>query len=158
MSYWTAPHGLHITNATPDDAIRLAEIHAQGFFRGWSESEFERFLDDRAILTHVACDAKRRIRGFMMVRVAADEAEVLTVAVEKSMRRKGLGKALLAAMFEALRMTPATKLHLEVEEHNKDAIRLYQGRGFSKVASRPGYYPGPDGSRVGALVMQVDLG
>ena len=158
MKLWMAPAGLHIEPGQMRDARELARIHATGFYRGWPEVEFASFLGEASTPVYVACDSKRRIAGFALIRIAADEAELLTIAVEPKWRGKRIGQALLRAAFDDLLMSPAQRMFLEVSEDNKAAIRLYQGQGFKTVSTRKGYYPKPDGSAATALVMARDLG
>jgi ribosomal-protein-alanine N-acetyltransferase len=106
----------------------------------------------------VACDARRRIAGFALIRIAADEAELLTIAVDPKWRGKRLGHALLRAAFDDLLRSPARRMFLEVSEDNGAAIKLYSREGFATISSRKGYYPKPDGSQATALVMARDLG
>ena len=155
---WMAPAGLHIEPGRAGDARDLARIHAQGFYRGWSAGEFDSFLAEPATPVYIACDARRRIAGFALIRIAADEAELLTIAVDPKFRGKRIGQALMRAAFEDLQLTPARKMFLEVAEDNVAAIRLYKGEGFVTTATRKGYYPRPDGSQATALVMMRDLG
>ncbi|MBU1306682.1 MAG: ribosomal protein S18-alanine N-acetyltransferase, partial [Alphaproteobacteria bacterium] len=158
IKLWMAPAGLHIEPGQTKDADDLARIHAKGFYRGWSSVEFASFLSERDTPVYVACDAKRRIAGFALVRIAADESELLTIAVDPKWRGKRIGQALMAAVFTDLLMSPARRMFLEVSEDNVAAIRLYEGQGFATVSSRKGYYPKPDGSAATALVMARDLG
>lgn len=158
MKLWMAPGGLHVEPADGRDANELARIHAQGFFRGWPSEEFASFLADPASPAYVACDARRRIAGFALIRVAADEAELLSIAVDPKWRGKRLGRALLEAVFADLMMSPVRRMFLEVDEQNVAAIRLYRRLGFADVGTRKGYYPRPDGSAATALVMARDLG
>lgn len=158
IKLWMAPGGLHIEPGQTRDARDLAAIHAKGFYRGWSSTEFASFLSERDTPVYVACDAKRRIAGFALVRIAADEAELLTIAVDPKWRGKGLGHALLQAAFDDLLMSPARRMFLEVSEDNVAAIKLYERHGFARIASRKGYYPKPDGTAATALVMARDLG
>lgn len=155
---WMAPGGLHIEPGQTQDAERLAAIHAKGFYRGWPSAEFASFLSERDTPVYVACDAKRRIAGFALIRIAADEAELLTIAVDAKWRGKGLGRALMRAAFNDLLMSPAKRMFLEVSEENAAAIALYKGLGFTVIAQRQGYYAKPDGSAATALVMATDLG
>ncbi len=91
--------------------------------------------------------------GFILARVAADEAEILTIAVSPELRGQGLGGALLeAAMAEAARRGAAA-MFLEVSADNHGAQRLYERHGFGQVGLRQRYYA--DGSD--ARVMQRDL-
>jgi ribosomal-protein-alanine N-acetyltransferase len=158
MKLWMAPAGLHIEPGQARDARELARIHATGFYRGWPEAEFTSFLSERDTPVYIACDAKRRIAGFALIRIAADEAELLTIAVDPKWRGKRIGQALLRAAFDDLLMSPATRMFLEVSEDNQAAIRLYQGQEFKVISKRKGYYPKPDGSAATALVMARDLG
>ncbi len=154
---WMAPHGLHIEPAEARDAPALATIHAQGFHRGWSREDFASYIAGRDTPVYIACDAKRRITGFAMLRLAADEAELITVAVDKGWRKRGIGRALLSAVIEDLRMTPARRLFLEVAADNPAALKLYARHGFAKLSERQGYYARPDGRPATAIVMARDL-
>jgi ribosomal-protein-alanine N-acetyltransferase len=155
---WLAPNGLHIEPAEAGDAERLAKLHAQGFFRGWPVADFVGFLSEKSTPAYVACDAKRRIAGFAIIRLVADESELLTIAVDPKWRGKGVGKAILDAVFADLMLSPARKMFLEVDEQNQPAIKLYKKLGFATISSRKGYYPRPDGTAATALVMSRDLG
>jgi ribosomal-protein-alanine N-acetyltransferase len=154
---WLAPNGLHIEPAETRDADVLAKLHAQGFHRGWSREDFASYIAGRDTPVYVACDAKRKIAGFAMLRLAADEAELITIAVDKGWRKKGVGKALMRALFDDLAMTPARKLFLEVAADNPAALRLYAANGFAKISERQGYYARPDGRPATAIVMARDL-
>lgn len=155
---WLAPNGLHVEMAEPGDAGALAKLHAASFYRGWPREDFAGFIADKHCPTYIACDAQRRIAGFALIRIAADECELLTIAVDPKWRGKTVGRAILKAVFADLMLSPARRMFLEVEEQNAAAIRLYEGLGFSTISRRKGYYPRPDGSAATALVMARDLG
>ena len=158
IKLWMAPAGLHIEPGKMADADELARIHAKGFYRGWPTAEFASFLGERDTPVYIACDAKRRIAGFALIRIAADESELLTIAVDPKWRGKRIGEALLKAAFDDLLMSPAKRMFLEVSEDNANAIKLYRRQGFETISSRKGYYPKPDGTAATALVMARDLG
>jgi ribosomal-protein-alanine N-acetyltransferase len=156
---WLAPGGLHIEPAGTADADAIARLHAQGFYRGWPREDFAAYLaDPERTPAYVACDAKHRVAGFAMLRIAADEAELMTIAVDPKRRRKGLGASLLAAAFDDLLMSPAKRLFLEVAADNSAAIALYRRHGFAEIGRRDGYYARPDGKPATALVMSRNLG
>ncbi len=92
--------------------------------------------------------------GMLLARVAADEAEVLTLAVVPERRQQGLGAALLARAASEARQLGAARLFLEVSTRNPAARGLYQRTGFVQVGRRRAYYA--DGSD--ALVMSRPLG
>lgn len=82
-------------------------------------------------------------RGAMLLaRVAADEAEILTLAVMPAARRRGLARALLAAAAAEAAGRGAAALFLEVAAGNLPARALYGAAGFTQVGLRPRYYPG----------------
>ncbi|MFS3134204.1 ribosomal protein S18-alanine N-acetyltransferase [Gluconacetobacter sacchari] len=91
--------------------------------------------------------------GFVIGRVAADEAEILTLAVAGTARRRGLGRALLDWLAGQVAARGAARLILEVSEGNEAARALYRGAGFTEIGRRRAYYP--DGSD--ALVMERAL-
>jgi [ribosomal protein S18]-alanine N-acetyltransferase len=158
MKLWTAPHGLHIEPGRGADAEALAKLHAAGFYRGWPRDDFASYLAGGDTPVYVACDMKRRIAGFVMLRNLGDDVELITVAVEPKWRGKGIGRALLRATFADLMMSPARRMVLEVATDNPAAIALYSREGFTEIARRDGYYARADGKPATALVMARDLG
>jgi [ribosomal protein S18]-alanine N-acetyltransferase len=154
---WMAPMGLHIEPAQPRDADAVAKLHAQSFYRGWPRQDIESYLLDSDTPTLVACDAKRKVVGFSMLRLLGDDVELMTIAVDPKYRGKGIGAALLHACFEDLLMTPSKRMVLEVAADNPAALKLYGKLGFTKIAERKGYYARPDGQPATALVMARNL-
>lgn len=94
--------------------------------------------------------------GFVLLRLAADEAEVLMLAVAPPQQRRGHARALLDAAVAAARQAGATRLLLEVARDNDRARGLYAAAGFREVAVRRGYYR-RGGSPVDALVLDRPL-
>lgn len=158
MKLWLAPAGLHVEPAQAADADAIARLHAQGFYRGWPREEFAAYITGEGTPVYVACDAKRRIAGFAMLRHLGDDVELITIAVDRKWQNKGIGLALMRALFDDLLMSPARRMLLEVATDNAAALRLYGKLGFAKVGERKGYYPRPDGTPATAIVMARDLG
>ena len=143
-----------------EDCSEASNLHASGFSRVWSDGEIRALLDQDLVFDFIARQAGRRDRagGFILARLAADEAEILTVAVSPRNRRTGLGWRLMGAVVSQLRAEGIEKLFLEVDEGNASAIALYNKMGFAKVAERAAYYQRDGGARSAALVMRLDLG
>ncbi|CUH61670.1 GNAT family N-acetyltransferase [Thalassobacter stenotrophicus] len=123
---------------TPED---MAALHAQCFQaapRPWSAQEFAAYAQDTNVLI-------RFIEGgFGVVRVIADEAELLTLAVDPARRRQGLGDALVQSLCTGAKVAGAQDMFLEVAADNAAACALYSKHGFARVGRRPAYYAGTD--------------
>jgi ribosomal-protein-alanine N-acetyltransferase len=91
--------------------------------------------------------------GIILVRVAADEAEILTLAVDPGAQRGGIGTVLLREATNRAAVMGARTVFLEVSVANIAARQLYTGSGFVQAGRRPHYYS--DNSD--ALVLRLDL-
>ena len=78
--------------------------------------------------------------GFLIARKAADEAELLTLAVVPERRRAGVARALLTAAMAMLAESGAKQLLFEVEEGNDAAVEIYRSLGATVVGRRARYY------------------
>lgn len=145
-----------ILDARAGDAAVLARVHASAFRHGWSESEFERLLAEGNVVCHVARrnGGRGAICGFTISRVAADEAEILMVAVSPGEQGRGLAKRLLSRHLARLAARGARRVFLEVDEGNAPAIRLYTRAGFEQVGRRAGYYAEAGKQATAALILR----
>lgn len=143
-----------IAPLTTDHAADLARLHATAFARPWDGVEFERLLADRAVIGDGVFLARApEPVGFVLSRIVADEAEILTVAMGPQARGRGQGRPLLEQHLDALVRRGVRVVHLEVEEGNAPALALYRRLAFTEVGRREGYYAKPDGRRAAALTM-----
>jgi len=94
--------------------------------------------------------------GFIMIRTAAEEAEILTLAVVSSHRRKGLGRALVEKALNNLKVFGTTVCYLEVASDNIAAIDLYRSSGFVEVGRRVGYYARQEGAMDAVLMSRKE--
>jgi ribosomal-protein-alanine N-acetyltransferase len=142
--------------ASPRDAARLAQLHGASFHRGWSEGEFETMLTERNTLAH-RLRLGRKIIGFAVSRLAADEAEILSVAIDVDHRGRGLSRDLLLTHLGHLAGRGIRAIFLEVEENNQPARKLYERAGFAVIGRRERYYKQSGGEQLNALLMRRDL-
>ena len=140
----------------PREARQIAALHAASFQRGWSENEIERLLVERNVLAHRATIGGK-LAGFIMSRIAADEAEILSVAVARAQRGRGLARALLRLHLGRLAGLGVRGVFLEVGEDNDAARRLYEHAGFEEVGRREAYYAHGAAGNSAALVLRRDL-
>jgi len=136
-----------------------AEIHGQSFSHPWPRHEFEALIASESVFgsAAIAESGAGRTIGFSLARKAADEAEILTIAVGKSHRRLGVGGELLRHQAEELRRRGVRKIFLEVEESNQAARALYARHGYAQVGLRPGYYRTPAGAPANALLLACEM-
>jgi len=132
----------------------LAALHRRCFRTPppWSEADFAAFAADPLAFLLVEGDA-----GFLLGRVVAGEAELLTLAVAPESRRLGLGRKLVARFLYQARLRGGTRVFLEVSAENPAAVALYESAGFATAGRRRGYYATPEGGRIDAIVMARDL-
>lgn len=92
-------------------------------------------------------------QAFILIRAAADESEILTLAVRPEARNRGMGGRLVAAAMSALAGQNITRCFLEVAEDNAAAIAIYSRAGFTTCGRRNDYYR-HDGTSTAAIVME----
>lgn len=143
--------GGDITFLSTQHACALAEIHAACFPRPWSFGQIEDGLSSAGAFA-LAVGAPPV--GFVLARVAAGEAEILTIAVLPSCQRRGLAKALMQAAMREARARLAGEMFLEVAADNSAAIAIYSALGFEKTGKRPAYYDASGKNPIDALVMR----
>ena len=140
----SVPHGIaRYGPLRPGDAARCAELEAQ-LFDGddpWPE---------RAFLAELAAKHNRyeaaRVDGEVVVgyagiarlgRIRPYEYEIHTIGVDPAHQGRGIGRQLLANLFE---FACGGSIFLEVRTDNAAAIALYESEGFTRVGMRKRYY------------------
>ena len=139
-----------LRRATRADIDLLAAIHAAAFDPpdAWSQDVFDLQLQLPNVFALL-----HRAEGLALVRVAADEAELLTLAVIPDARRSGIGISLLRTAETTAMALGARVMFLEVSIENSAARALYTASGFVWAGHRPHYYS--NGSD--ALVLRLDF-
>lgn len=116
----------------------------------WSASLFaaELGLCDRWYV--VARTPDGALAGFGGIWLSLEDAHITTVAVDPALRRRGVGRTIVARLLDEAVVMGATAATLEVRRSNTAAIALYRHFGFAPVGVRPGYYPArPAGPGIG---------
>ena len=136
--------------ATRAHADVMAEIHRAAFppAESWSRDVMILQLDLPATFGFVHLAG-----GMILARVAADESEILTVAVYPGRQRRGIASALLSAAMAHAGGMGAVSMFLEVAVTNGPARALYEAHGFTLAGSRRHYYS--DGTD--ALILRCTL-
>ena len=129
----------------------LAVLHAEAFDTPWDAASLSALLNSPGVF------AVEQPDGFILIRVVADEAEILTLAVRPAARRSGLGGRLVEAAVIRAAAFGAERMVLEVAEDNVAARALYARAGFVEAGRRRGYYARLDGSCEDALILALNF-
>ncbi len=134
-------------------AQALAAVHASAFDAGerWSAAAIASLLAMPGTWALVAAGGT----GMAMVRVVADEAELLTLAVRADARRQGVAARLVHAGAERAARQGARTLFLEVSTRNAPALGLYGRAGFVRTGVRRRYYA--DGADAVLMALALEL-
>ena len=133
-----------LRSATADDLAAIAAIQEESPEASqWDPASYLDYEFSVAV-------SDGRVIGFLVVRqVAADEREILNLAVDPAARRRGVARKLLESELRRAK----TRWFLEVRASNSNAIKLYESAGFRVAGRRESYYQNPDES---GIVMMFD--
>jgi ribosomal-protein-alanine N-acetyltransferase len=122
--------------------------------RGWTRHDMAELRASPGVSGFFLLREGKEI-GFALCRVVADEAELLTIAVDAGCRREGAGRALLEAVIDQVQQSGAVSLFLEVGADNPAACSLYEQKDFRIVGRRIGYYERVGRPAADARVMRL---
>ena len=128
--------------ARPGDVPAVAALERSEFSDGAPEGMLARLLEaDGGVL--LVAEEGQDLLGYVWARFVLDEGDIGNIAVTPCERRRGIGAALLGALFAEAARRNASVLQLEVRESNLAARRLYEKNGFETVGKRKNYYEKP---------------
>jgi ribosomal-protein-alanine N-acetyltransferase len=149
--------GLLIERATERDLDRILRIEQESFSAPWTRKMFEAELTQNPfgrLYVARAAEAPQDLVGYVCFWAVFEELRLMTLAVEPSRRRQGIGRALLHEALALGRAEGATKALLEVRASNTAAVQMYEESGFRRTAVRARYYVNPVED---AVLMERDL-
>ncbi len=80
------------------------------------------------------------IVGYVVLQHREVESKIMSIAVKKEFRRRGIGSSLLKKAIESTREKGKKRLLLEVRVSNTPAQNLYKKYGFKVIDILPSYY------------------
>ena len=148
------------------DIDKLMEVMEQAFDPHFREAWTRRQVEDSLLLPSTymmlansdgePCKDIEDASGFVLARQAADEVELLLIAVDPRARGKGVGTRLLDRFIESARQRGAAKVFLEMRAGNP-AGTLYRKAGFEQIGIRRDYYRTVTGTSLDALTFGKNL-
>ena len=142
------------TSADLDEVMRImAGAFGGGFGEAWTRSQLSGILPMPGVsLTLARNGAGGGAAGFSLARTVADEAELLLIAVDPKLQRRGVGRRLMDRFLAEALAAKLARVHLEVRDGNP-AVAMYRGMGFEAVGRRRDYYTGADKKRHDAITL-----
>jgi len=135
----TAPpaSALEIRRLIYADLPQVVAIERRAFTTPWSLAMFVLELSKPSGIC-LAADVKEELAGYMICSRYDTVWHVMNVAVDPTLRRRGIASALLGALIE--RIGEDAQLTLEVRKSNHGALALYERFGFRAAGHRRRYY------------------
>ena len=128
---------------TPADLPQVLAIERASFSTPWSQEDFAGALRFPTSFFLAAVE-EGEICGYAGLSFAADEADLVNIAVAPEAHRRGVGSALLKELFCFAKKQGLARIFLEVRESNTGARELYARHGFAAVGKRKSYYMEPE--------------
>lgn len=123
--------------ASEEDVKDIARMETDFFPDSWSENSVLTHIKNQKVIT---LKFGETLLGYCIFMTAADEGEILRIAVDKKLRGVGLGKKLLSSVLCEMKEDGINEVFLEVRSTNQGAIALYKSVGFEEIGIRKGYY------------------
>ncbi len=140
----------------------FAAVH-QASFAGevtasWDETDFVALLDMKHATGLVGIrQGSDQPEGIILYRVAADEAEIVTLGTLPESRRSGLASFLIGEMFREISELGVRTVFLDVAVNNAAAQKLYYKLGFQNAGLRKDYFQKPGGGVIDALTLRREI-
>ena len=141
-------------NAELSDIEKIVSIEADCHISPWSKTNFLDSISAGNLFQVLKND--ELITGYYIASFASDECELLNITVSKHLHRQGFGKTMISHLIKKCIERKTSNLFLEVRRSNKNAILLYEKKGFNEVGIRPNYYKTSDGNE-DAILMALSL-
>lgn len=142
-----------IRPASLSDLSPIRAIEDDSFQAPYPQPLLERLLIDCSESFLVALDDQGVLVGYCVFSLEANSAHLITIAVDRRLRRMGVASALLQRAIQYLISRDVDEFRLEVGVNNLEALSLYGKLGFERAATLKRYYSdGVDAVRMRLLL------
>ena len=147
------PAGVKFRALTQLDLVEIFAIEKAAYGKeAWSMAQLKEEIAGKERFYLIA-EVDQKVVGYGGAVKLADICDVLTLTVDESHRRKGIGRELLRRVLDWTRNQDCDAVMLEVRVSNEEAMPLYSSFGFIEISRRANYY-GPGKT---AIVMRKEL-
>lgn len=133
-------HELGIYRMEPSDLDDVLDIERESFTLPWSKWMFERELEEKDRSHFFVFKNGSEVLGYIGFWIVFDEVHIITIAVRKDSRHRGIGTILMASALVAAYKMGAQRATLEVRITNTNAQKMYEKFGFEIVSVRRKFY------------------
>lgn len=147
-------HSLTFRSMLESDLEQVDAVEQQSAEHPWRKAHFSDSLKSGYTCELAVLDG--RVVGHSVMMMAAGEASILILTVDKPFQRQGIGRQLLQHMLQKAEQSACKTLLLEVRCSNIKAFNLYLDEGFSEIGIRKNYYP-MGNHREDAIVMATEI-
>lgn len=131
---------LQFRKLSPDDSAAMHALERICFSLPWTLEQCAGVLRQTSFAAFGLWQAQKLL-AYVSIYHGAGEMEILNLAVQPEMRRRGFGRRVLTMALQVARKMGMEKASLEVRCSNSAAIALYESMGFVPQGRRRNYYP-----------------
>ena len=140
-----------IRQMTSEDISATIALDAMAFNKPWGEQFFRDELG-KDYGYYIVAELDGEIVGYGGVWCIYETAELIRIAVNPKLRRRGIADAIMHSLFVHSKDCGCEKMMLEVRKSNTPATGLYIKHNFKEISIRRGYYDGED-----AVIMEAEI-
>ena len=148
---------LALSRDAPAISVMSRDYVERGLGWDWTATRVLRSIRDRSTNVAVVRDGGPLL-GFGIMKYGDDTAHLHLLAVHRSMRRKGMGTALLLWLEQTARASAIERVRLEARASNDLARAFYRSRGYHETERLSGYYRGVEDAVRLEKLLWVDTG
>lgn len=142
---------IEISEMTYEDLNNISQNLEKDFDNFWNNNILQKEFESNNSRIYILKNDDK-IVGFASISTVLDEAEITNIVVKKNCRGKKYSFFLMTILIDYAIKSNCKKIHLEVNENNVIARKLYKKFGFDVVGCRKNYY-----SNGNAVLMTKDL-
>ncbi|MBR5004624.1 MAG: ribosomal protein S18-alanine N-acetyltransferase [Erysipelotrichaceae bacterium] len=125
---------------TYDDLSTIATLEAELFKEPWSQSDFQRELDENEFANYYIAEIDGEVAGYFGLWLLFDQAQITTIGTAKKFQRQHVASFMMEAIDHMCAENECEFLSLEVRVINIPAQNLYKKFGLEIVSVRKDYY------------------
>ena len=125
---------------TYEDLSSIATLEAELFKEPWTQSDFQRELDENEFANYYIVEINGEIAGYFGLWLLFDQAQITTIGTAKKFQRQHVASFMMEAIDQMCVENECEFLSLEVRVSNTPAQNLYKKFGLEIVSVRKDYY------------------